>query len=50
MLRKPEEGTRRSCAIGSDYKADAALSVCCPNAGDSVQAWAANEPEDEDLT
>jgi hypothetical protein len=31
------------CAIGSDYKADA------PKTGDNVQAWAADDPED-DLT
>jgi hypothetical protein len=41
-VAEAEEGRRCSCAIGSDYKADA------PKTGDNVQAWA-DDPED-DLT
>jgi hypothetical protein len=43
-VAEAEEGRRCSCAIGSDYKADA------PKTGDNVQAWAADDPEDDDLT
>jgi hypothetical protein len=42
-VAEAEEGRRCSCAIGSDYKADA------PKTGDNVQAWAADDCED-DLT
>ena len=49
-VAEAEEGRRCSCAIGSDYKADAAVSLSLPNTGDNVQAWAADDPEDDDLT
>ena len=43
-------GSRCSCAIDQTIKPHAAVSLSLPpNTGDNVQAWAADDPEDDDL-